>query len=109
MENSLKYYLENIYIYILKDPNTDEIRYVGMTREPHARLSSHLRGTKRYPKGPKGKWIQGLMDNQQKPVMEIVEVCNSSNWHGRESYWIAFYKEQGYNLTNGGEKKYNRR
>ncbi len=84
------------YIYCLKDPNTLEIRYIGVTcTSLSARLSQHIYDAK---KGGtyKRNWLQNL---GIKPIIEIIETCTHVNWEERERHWISFYT----NLTNTRE------
>lgn len=92
-----------IYIYSLNDPDTDEIKYVGKTNDPKRRIAEHLIDrTKSY----KNSWIKGLLQKNKNPNLKIIEECFESNWEERERYWIKYYKDLGYSLTNltdGGE------
>lgn len=82
-------------IYCLKDPNTLEIRYIGVTiNKLNKRLSQHWycansRNLQTYVY----KWIRSI---GEKPIIELIEECNESNWENREIYWISHYD----NLTN---------
>ena len=42
--------------------------------------------------------------------MEILEECNLDNWEERETFWISYYKDLGFNLKNiqhgGGRTEY---
>lgn len=87
------------YIYILKDPNTDEIRYVGKTNNIKNRLKDHIRKSK-LSKTHKNNWIQSLLIKNQEPVIEIIEEITNKNWGIREQYWIDFYRGEGVRLTN---------
>ncbi len=93
------------YIYILKDPKTEQIRYVGTTYRPKRRLRDHLDRAKKC-RTHKEKWINKLLLNNLKPIMEIIEQLPFDKITDRERYWISFYKDQGCNLcnhTSGGE------
>lgn len=64
------------YIYILRDPINKKIRYVGMTKNPKARLSQHLRDalkTKKHQKTQKQLWILYLREKKMTPIMEIIQ------------------------------------
>lgn len=83
-------------IYCLKCPVTLQIRYIGVTVNTlSTRLSQHIFDAK---KGGtyKRNWIASL---SKKPVIELIEECNYSNWEEREKYWISYYD----NLTNTKE------
>jgi hypothetical protein len=80
-------------IYCLKCPETYQVRYIGVTVNTlNARLSQHIFDAK---KGGtyKRNWIKSL---SKKPIIELIENCNYSNWEEKEKYWISYYD----NLTN---------
>jgi len=85
-------------IYKLIDPLTLEVRYIGVTVGTLSqRLVQHISESK-YKKGThKINWIQTLLKNQSKPIIELIEEVY--NWEERERYWIKQYK----NLTNTKE------
>jgi len=92
------------YIYILKDPNTQEIRYVGQAVNLTKRLDHHIQVSK-IPTNTRhiSNWIRSLTS---KPLIETIEVCEYSEINNRERWWIKYYREQGCNLcnhSNGGE------
>lgn len=95
------------YIYILQDPETQEIRYVGKSHNPKRRLQSHL-WDKPKVKYHSYYWIQSLLKKGLKPIMIIIDEIEE-NWEELEIYWISQFKEWGFNLTNqtlGGEGAY---
>lgn len=110
--------METYKIYSLNDPITDEVRYIGKTVSPlHKRLSSHYR-EKRY--SYKNNWISSLKKQGLKPIIKLVEICNSTNWEERERYWIKYYRtitkltneldggqgqQKGYKHTEEAKKK----
>lgn len=98
--------MRTVYIYVLREPTTRDVRYVGLTRYPSKRLSNechrahnmHLRN-----------WVEKLRRENLKPIMEIVEVSNELRSCEAESIWIAWYRGIGadlMNYTSGGEKGY---
>ena len=92
------------YIYILQDPITQEVRYVGKSNNPKRRYTSHLCDK------PKVKyysyyWIQSLLKKGLKPIMTIIDETDH-DWQQLEKYWIGQFKAWGFKLTNiteGGE------
>lgn len=87
-----------VYIYALIDPNTDEIRYIGMTVEPKRRLYVHLRArTDTY----RDRWIRALCAEGRPPSMRIIEETTSDQAAMRERHWITAYRAQEAPLTNG--------
>jgi len=97
---------DSINIYILIDPITNKIRYVGKTNNIHKRFHKHISGSKRTTKSHKNAWINGLLKKQLKPIMEVIDVVSNDEWEFWEKYWISQIKTWGFDLTNemdGGE------
>lgn len=82
-------------IYCLKNPDTLEIRYIGVTTQKYlsTRLAQHFFCANHNYQTHIAKWIRKI---NKKPIIEFIETCNENNWQSREKYWINFYK----NLTN---------
>jgi len=92
-----------VFIYVLKDPTTGEIRYVGKTNNPKTRLTKHCAEKGR---NHRVHWIQRLKLLGQVPVFEILDEVPIEHWQQWEVAWIEYFREQGCNLvngTNGGE------
>lgn len=87
------------YIYVLKDPVTEKIRYVGKTICIEARLSSHLSESKRGTKNHRYDWIRSLIPLI--PKIEVIEECVDTEWEERERFWIKKLLNEGHNLCNG--------
>lgn len=93
------------YIYVLRDPRDDAVRYVGCTKNPKRRLETHL-----YKKSDgsfvhdRREWIQGLRSERLRPVMEVVETLHAPVKEAlvseRECRWILHFFQQGAALTN---------
>lgn len=96
--------MERTYkIYVLKDPETLEVKYVGITTKTlKERLRGHLKETKdtRKKNYHKKAWINNLIEKDLLPTIELLEVCTADNWEEREIFHIANFKELGCNLTN---------
>lgn len=96
------------YIYTLIDPITNEIRYVGKTtQDPIKRYSQHLRNSKKR-KTFVNIWVNDLLNDNIKPIMNVVDSCESCNWIELEKKWaIKIYEENRKlcNLTYIGDKK----
>mgnify|MGYP000976296680 CR=1 FL=1 len=97
------------FIYSLVDPVTNEVRYIGKTSDLKNRYSRHLQKCylEKYDKNTyKSNWIKSLLKVGEKPIMNIIQECDSSNVNELEIYWINKFKNDGYRLTNlseGGE------
>lgn len=96
--------MKEIFIYGLKDPLTDEIRYVGKTTKLNRRYNAHITCSKNR-KLHSSLWIKSLIDKNVKPELFLIEIVNENNWAEREKYWIAFYREHFdlTNITEGGD------
>ncbi len=93
-----------IQIYILKDPRTGDVRYVGQTVNIKNRLYNHIKlAENKDNKRHISNWIRSL---KEKPLITVIEECYPSIANKRERYWIKRYKALGYDLCNhskGGE------
>ena len=102
-----------VYIYQLKNPITDNIRYVGKTVQSlDSRLKKHIEESNQGLKTYKCNWIRKLLKENIIPDIETIEITDENMWKEREKYWIANYKKRGYNLTNstnGGEDGWSQR
>ena len=90
-------------IYKLSDPLTGLCRYVGKTINVTLRLSEHIRRSRSNVGRPthNDHWIRLLLSVGVDPVLEELEQGEGTDtWQEAEKRWIAFYKEQGANLTN---------
>ena len=97
--------MEKLYIYVLKCPEGN-IRYVGKTNNLKKDCILILM---RQKKGKGRRYvlnqIHGLIILNLKPLIEVIEECNSNNWAEREKYWISYYSNTTTlcNLSEGGE------
>ena len=98
-------------IYKLIDPNTNEIRYIGLTfNDLKQRLRSHC-GDK--SKTHKSNWIQSLRNRGFSPIIESIEenISTFDEACEREIYYIDYFKssipEYGYNLAKVNEFRRN--
>lgn len=94
-------------IYKLIDPNTNQIRYIGLTfNDLKQRLKSHLSEP---GKSHKIYWINKLKRQGLKPIIESIEgeISTYEIACEREIYYIDYFKSIGCDLTNmatGGNK-----
>lgn len=86
------------FIYTIKDPIFNLVRYVGQTTQGHERFKQHLRLYNR--KLPISKFIKKYVDLGKTPIFEVVEICSVENLNEREQFWIRHYKELVFNLLN---------
>lgn len=87
-------------IYRLIDPRNNEVRYVGVTTKAlNARVSQHIYDTKKR-NNLKTNWINDLLNNDLRPIIEEIEKVSYDNYSERESYWIKYYIRIGADLVN---------
>ena len=90
--------MSDVYIYGLRDPLTEEIRYVGKSNDPKKRFEFHMycNDTNRHKK----HWIMSLKRIGTKPDLVILEKTNEQDWEEREKHWIKYGRDNGWRLTN---------
>ena len=97
-----------VKIYCLKDPITNEIKYIGKTWTIlKERLRLHIATTKKSKKlTRKEKWIKGLLFKKLKPLIKTLETVSIQDWRRKEISWIEKGKRKKWpllNLKKGGD------
>lgn len=88
-------------IYILMDPRTHEVKYVGATRmSVRDRLTYHISHARRGSTVNCHRWILELDADGLVPLIDIVELVSDDDWQQREIFWIRYFVDQGAELTN---------
>lgn len=88
-------------IYVLKESNSEVVRYVGITQNYQKRFKQHL-ATSKNKKTRKQKWISSLINNGLTPDIEIIDSQLTSEEAGtKEMQYILLYKAMGAILVNG--------
>ena len=100
--------MSEIYIYALKDPITQQIKYVGKSKSIRRRLQSHIDYARKTDRKRRyvSDWILSLLRKNLRPEISILEITTEKLWCDREKYWIKHFKELGCslcNLTDGGK------
>lgn len=90
---------EVVYIYGLREEGSNELRYVGKTKDIHERFMQHLRQGDDIHSG-KNQWITACKTHGITINQVILEECTIANSDERESHWINFYRGNGHRLTN---------
>jgi len=85
------------YIYALVDPITNDIRYIGRTANPKARLRTHLKKDKNQAKS---KWVEGLLAKGLTPKMVILDKAYGYEAVRLEDHWIHRMIDEGCDLFN---------
>lgn len=92
----------HVIIYSLSDPNTLEVRYVGVTKKnPKLRLTEHIYESRIGTKTHKCNWIRKLLKKDSLPILEMVDYVPLEEWDFWEQHWISQFKQWGFSLTNG--------
>jgi group I intron endonuclease len=96
--------MNTTFIYVLIDPDTNFVRYVGKSNNPKRRYYKHCSKSKK--KTHKVNWINKLLNENKKPILEVIDEVLVEDWSFWESYWICQFKTWGFKLinnTNGGD------
>lgn len=91
-------------VYTLSDPESNAIRYVGISANPCLRFGLHLANSSsgRVDNEPKNAWIRGLTARDLMPILTIIEkVETKAEAADRETYWILYHLDTGSPLLNG--------
>lgn len=72
------------FFYLLKDPRTNEIKYVGRTTRPDSRLTKHISEAKSYNKSKKEQWIVSLLRKNLKPIFQVIYVQLCTHEEGKK-------------------------
>lgn len=87
-------------LYVLSDPTTQEIRYVGHTVNLNHRLSQHLH-LKNQPNCYKKSWIVSLLNRSIKPLIEEFDSFDTlKEVNDAEIFFIEYFRSIGCKLTN---------
>lgn len=89
---------KNNLIYALRDPRTDEVRYVGKSTSGLKRPESHFTFSHNLKVQD---WVNELKSENLLPEIDILEECD--DWPiltAKERFWIDHYLESGSNLLN---------
>jgi hypothetical protein len=94
------------FIYVLCDPVTQQIRYVGKADYPQERFKRHLLPQDLNANTHKARWIRLLLANGLNPEMFILAQVSKADWQEQERFWIKQLRSIGApltNSTNGGD------
>lgn len=97
-----------VKIYSLRDPVTDEIRYIGQTRQTlEKRLFDHttLSALKKQT-NYKNNWIKSLRKQGFLPIIEVLDEVEEKNASFWENFYIDLFFTWGFKLTNLSRTEY---
>jgi hypothetical protein len=97
--------METTNIYVLIDPITNIVRYVGKANNVTQRYRAHLNRARKHQIHKKN-WIEQLKREGLKPIIEVIDVVPIDDWVFWETYWISQMRTWGFDLinyTNGGD------
>jgi predicted GIY-YIG superfamily endonuclease len=87
-------------IYVLIDPRTNEVCYVGKSNDVERRYNDHLHN----PNSKKmEQWIKELAQIRLKPLLKVIEVIEATDpleILACEAYWISTYLAKSAPLLN---------
>jgi hypothetical protein len=85
-------------IYVLTEPDTGNVRYVGQTRHLFRRYAWHLASLR--GNSPKVQWLTALERRAVLPGLQVLEAVIKEDAGTRERWWIQYWQEQGAQLLN---------
>lgn len=86
------------YIYYLKDPRTNEVKYVGKTKRPKARFKQHITKLDK-TMTPKKKWLLELRSKGLIPKMTIAQEVIGDG-RKAEQFHLNKHKDTALNIHN---------
>lgn len=92
-----------VWIYCLKDPRDNSVKYVGKSINPEKRLKEHIDKCN-IEHTKKGNWLKKLNKLNLKPILEILKETDETEYKTWEEYYIKYYKDLGVKLTNYDDK-----
>ena len=94
------------FIYVLSDPLTGIIRYVGKANDPFDRFRRHQWVLSCEHRLPKTRWVNKLRKQGMRPHMDILDEVPISEWQFWETEYIRVFRMLGLpllNVTEGGD------
>lgn len=92
-----------VFIYVLCEDGSNDVRYVGQTVSPGARLYAHLENDGTIASNKKRLWIDDVRSRNGGISMQIIDECDPDESRQREQEWIDYYRSNGSDLTNSAK------
>lgn len=89
--------MKKTFIYGLKCPITEQIRYIGKSDKPKERYHNHMCDKNDYHRN---RWIKSLKLKGLKPELVIIDEVDNILWEEYEIKYIKLFKSFGADLTN---------
>lgn len=94
--------MNRVFIYVLRDPRTNQIRYVGKSKSPERRKYDHIYIARTAREiNHRTKWIRLLLSHGLTPVLEVVDEVEEIDWPSWEVAYISYFQAEGCRLVNG--------
>ena len=88
---------KEILIYGLRDPLTDEYRYIGKSTSGLKRPKAHFTYSHNESVNI---WMYELRQCAVLPYIDVLEYCNEEELNSKEKFWVNFYLDSGCKLFN---------
>lgn len=91
------------YIYALCEPGTEQVRYIGQSVNPAARLAQHIYQacSTASPRNRASAWLRDLVNTNQVPNLLVLETTDRMTANDSEADWIRSLLMRGTDLLNG--------
>lgn len=90
--------MQTTNIYVLIDPRTNLVRYVGKANDVNKRYYKHYQACE--VNTHKSNWIKLLKKEKLRPIVETIDIVPIDNWCFWEKFWISQMKTWGFDLLN---------
>ncbi len=81
------------YIYVLEDPRSGKVRYVGRTKALNLRYYAHCSTVGSGSRGMVA-WAEELRAHGLRPSLHVIEAVERDELIAREYYWIRFFTKR---------------
>jgi hypothetical protein len=98
-----------VTIYALKDPDTNDVRYIGQSRNVYSRYGAHINASRKGApvnmNGAYQEWMDDLRKRCKEPVLEVLEVVEEKHANETERLQIQKHWPNGQlvNATSGAK------
>lgn len=86
-------------VYVLVDPDTNAIRYVGQTRNFNKRRAQHCLLSNCKGETHRDNWLSSILIRGKKP--KVIPVIVNAEWNVDERLCVSAFAKSGCDLVNG--------